>query len=195
MRALILLESLIVLALAAAILFHTSSPSSAGQGERFLASSLLMDAMPGESVLYAADDGTSLEFTIGPVNREGKRGPVFSITRTFRDALRNTPEGGIVSYAHVLAEHGFFPLMSPEAPGDVDRVWILRRIARDDLSIRNRTIRCWRLELFDPALPADSDLVQAWYEEKVPVFGLVQWQRGKRKWTLESSTPAWKPAS
>ncbi len=193
MRALILLESLVVVALAVAILLHKPAASATPAGEVFEAGRMLMDAWPGEKAVYRGDDGTSLEFVVGAVDRQGKRGPVLSITRVFRDAAGNIPENGIVPWFHVLSEHGFVPLTAPEKAADLDRIWILRRIRRVDLSFRNRPLRCWKVDFIDPALPADAEAVEAWFDERVPVFGLVRWQRNGRTYQLESSSPAWKP--
>lgn len=193
MRALILLESLVILALAVGILLPKPAAPATGGGEVFKAGHLLMDAGPGEKAVYRADDGTSLEFVVGPVDRQGKRGPVLAMTRVFRDAAGNIPDNGIVPWFHVLSEHGFVPLTAPEKAADLDRVWILRRIRRVDLAVRNRSLRCWKVDFVDPALPVEAEAVEAWFDERVPVFGLVRWQRNGRTYQLESSSPAWKP--
>jgi hypothetical protein len=95
------------------------------------------------------------------------------------------PDDG-VTYDHRLTDHGWFPLMAPEVPEALDRVWIVRSIVPDKLPWNDEERSCWRVDLIDPALPEGSDTVVAWLDERIPVFGLLKWKRAGETWEYMS---------
>lgn len=189
MRALILLECLVILALAGLILFHPE-PHDA-EGEVFPASAFLPDAVPGESVAYRVDQAQgTLEFVVGAVDRGGPQGPPkVTITRSYKDGQGNVVPEGEPTYVHHLVEHGIFPFLTPAAPRAWDRTWVLRRIRRDEIRFLGRPLRCWRVEAIDPALEPDQESVVVWMHEDVPVYGIVRFERAGRIYECTS----WRP--
>jgi hypothetical protein len=177
MRVLILFESLVVLALAGFVLFgKTAAPPPP---DLFPVASFLLDATPGESVRYRVDDGGTIAYSVGTVDRGGPSGPPrLQITRAWADALGNALPDDAPSYTHLPYRHSFFPLMAQEAPGAFDRVWVLKRVQRKTYPWKGKTLRCWRVECIDPALPPDRDAVLLWMHEDCPVFGIFRWERG-----------------
>jgi hypothetical protein len=198
MRALILLECLAILALAALILAPgrlpgVPGPNTAEESPVFPASKFLADAVPGESVTYRVDRGEStLEFRVDKADRGGPQGPPkVTITHEYRDrAGREIPEAE-PTYVHLLAEHGLFPFLTPELPRAYDRVWILRKITRDELPWLGRRLPCWRVECIDPALDPNQELVTVWMHEDVPVYGILQFERAGHLYECTS----WRPKS
>src|SRR5262245_16875295 len=134
MRALILLECLIVLALAGLILSPTLPFSSQTPQQHlvFPAAHFLADAKPGETATYAIDRGAgTLEFRVEKADPGGPTGPPkFTITRVLHDRAGRELVEDEPRYVHQLAEHGMFPFLTPSAPTAFDRVWTLRRIKR-----------------------------------------------------------------
>lgn len=193
MRLLILAESLAVVALAVAILLHGSAGAVAPpSGDVFAAARFLGDANPGERATYRSTDGDTIEFRVGTVDRGGPTGvPWMEVTRELRDAMGAPIPDDAPEYRHVLHKHGLFPFLTPRDPNAVDRLWVIRRIRRAELEWRKTTIRCWRVECIDPALPPDQDAVEVWMHEDVPVYGILRWQRLGKTWDCTS----WKPRS
>jgi hypothetical protein len=191
MRALILVLSAAVVALAVSIVLHVEQRQEFLQrtGPLFYVGTLLADAGKGEEAIYRektsrqllrydVEDAPQLPPMVVPYKR---------IRREFQDAMGQPAHDGrdTVSYNHRLTDHGWFPLTAPEAPDALDRVWIIRSIERDTLEIDRRTYHCWRVDLIDPALPEGSDTVVAWLDETVPVFGLLKWKRGGNTWEYQ----------
>ena len=180
MRALILLESLVVVLLAAAILFGGSHPAGAtAGGDIFPALNFLYDADPGETVRYSIDGGRStLQFSVGAVDRGSLKGPPrLQIARLMTDTQGRPVPDEAPEYTHLPHRHGMFPFMAPEAPADYDRVWVLKRIVRESLPWHGKELRCWHVYCIDPGLPPDRDAVELWMHEPVPVFGILRWRR------------------
>jgi hypothetical protein len=192
-RALILLECVVILALAALILVPRGGRASADEGDAFYAARFLMDAVPEEVATYRMDDGRgTLEFKVASVDRGGPQGPPrVSIQRTFRDAQGTVIPELEPSYTHLLARHGLFPFMNPEQPAAYEGVWILKRIRRDTLTWQGRPLRCWHVECIDPSLQPDRDSVEVWMHEDVPVYGILRWQRDGHTFDCTS----WRPKS
>ncbi len=190
MRLLILAESLAVVALAVAILLHGSTGVAAPASDMFIAARFLGDADPGERATYRADDGTTIEFKVGTVDRGGPTGvPWVNVSRSLKDPYGTPIPDDAPEYRHVLHRHGLFPFLTPGDPNAVDRVWILRRIRRAEVEWHKRKLRIWRVECIDPALPPEQDAVEVWMHEDVPVFGILRWQRQGKTWDCTS----WKP--
>ena len=134
--------------------------------------------------------------------------PFKQIQRRLMDPKGRPYEGplGVVTYDHTLTEHGLFPLTAPEAPDALDRIWVIRGIRPDTLTLGPQAggdrfdladlpaadalgpqaggavHDCWRVDLIDPALPAGQDTVVAWVSTEIPVFGLLKWKRGGETW-------------
>jgi hypothetical protein len=197
MRALILLECLVVLALAGLILAPGRLPGVPGPDAVeeplvFPAARFLSDAIPGESATYRVDRGEStIEFRVVTADRGGPQGPPkVTITRVLHDrAGRELPEAE-PTYVHLLAEHGLFPFLTPELPRAYDRVWILRRIVHDEIPWLGRKLPCWRVECIDPALDPSQETVVVWMHEDVPVYGILQFERAGHLYECTS----WRPA-
>lgn len=181
MRALLLLESALVIALAAMILWPGGAPAATPIGDYFPAERFLNDALPGEHVSYGVDGGRStIDYAVEKVDPgDPMTGPPkLSIRRTLLDAQRRPVADPTPTYTHVPHLHGLFPLLAQDAPGAYDRTWIWTRITRDRIPWHGKTLRCWRVDAIDPALPEDADAVQVWMHEDVPVFGILKWSRG-----------------
>lgn len=192
MRALILLECLVILALAGLILLHPSPGQETREQDVFPASLMLGDATPGETVTYRVDQATTLEFSVGAVDRGGPQGPPkVTITRAVRDSVGAVTPEAEPTYVHQLVEHGLFPFLTPSAPKAWDRTWILRRIRRDEIRFLGRPLKCWRVECIDPALEPEQESVVVWMHEAVPVFGIVRFERAGHIYECTS----WRPAS
>jgi hypothetical protein len=191
MRALILVESLVVLALAAGILVGPPAPASDAGGDVFPAARFVLDALPGETVLYRVDEGlATVRYTVGTVMVGGsKNTPKLHVDVAMTDTQGLPLQGVAGGYEHLPTRHGFFPLMAPEAPAAYDRVWVLKRIKREEsFPWKGKTIRCWRVDAIDPALKADADAVVMWMHEDCPVFGIFRWQRGGHTYEAD-----WRP--
>lgn len=190
MRALILLECLVVLALAGLILAHPTADAPASDVV-FPAARFLMDADPGETVTYRIDANQGdLTFTVGTVDRGGPMGPPrTSITRVVRDRMGVQVPEAASTYVHLLVEHGLFPFLTPAEPRAFDRTWVIRRIRQDEIRFDGRPLACWRVECIDPALPPEQETVVVWMHEDVPVFGIVRFERAGSVYECAS----WKP--
>lgn len=193
MRALILLECLVVLLLAGLILTRKAPGASAGDVDTFGASRMLLDAKPGEKVVYRIDEALgTLQYDVVTSDPGGPQGPPrFSIQRTFKDGEGVVAADIEPNYIHILPKHGLFPFMTPEQPAAWDRVWILKRIRRDTITWQGAPLRCWHIDCIDPGLPPDRDSVEVWMHEDVPVYGILRWQRAGHKYECTS----WRPKS
>lgn len=192
MRALILILSLAVIGLAASILLYVDGRGefSLRAGEVFHVGGLVADAQGGESAWYReSTSGRVTEFRVvqAPPLPDFAV-PFKQIQRRAMDARGQPFEGplGTVTYDHKVTEHGFLPLMAPEAPDALDRVWVIRGIRPDRVMVGSqgggRERDCWRIDLIDPALPAGRDTVVAWVSTDVPVYGLLKWKRAGETW-------------
>jgi hypothetical protein len=182
MRLLILLESLLIIGLAAAILLQGGrGPAAEPSGEVFAFNAFLGDAMPGEKATYRTDLGETIDFVVGPVDRGGPTGlPWASVTRAMRDAAGISIQEPVAEYHHFFYKHGILPFLTPGEPDALDRVWVVRRIRRAELDWRGRKLRCWRVECIDPGLRPTEDAIEVWLHEEVPVYGILRWQRQGR---------------
>lgn len=189
MRALILLECLVAIALSVGIIVKSGEPASAEQGEFFNASKLLLNAVPGEEATYRVDDGRiTVTYKIDATEFGGLQGPPkLSIRRTRTEMGVVQPDA--VSYVHYPHWHGLFPFLTPEEPTAFDRVWVMRRIQRATLQWQGRSIACWKIECIDPALPPDRESVLVWVHEDAPVFGILRWERNGEVYELLN----WRP--
>jgi hypothetical protein len=181
MRALLLLESAVVLLLAALILWPRGTPAEGAVEDYFPAERFLVDAFPSERVRYRVDDGRSiLEYGIDMADRGNPLTgpPKFLIHRYLYDAQGRAVPDPAATYTHLPHLHGLFPLVAQDAYNEYDRTWIWTRIVRVTIPWRGATLRCWRVDAIDPALPEDADAVQVWMHEDVPVFGILKWTRG-----------------
>ena len=191
MRALIVLESLVVVGLALLILLR--GPTAPVEPASFPADRLILDAQPGEEVLYRADDGSLLEFKVdGPIRSVPLGPPQIPIRRTYFDSAGAAPHPSAPLYNHRPETHGIFPFLGAEAPNALDRVWVWRRIQEAETAIGGRKVKCWQVDCIDPALPPSSDAVVVWFEPNVPVFGILKFERNGRTYELVSSRPTWK---
>jgi hypothetical protein len=192
MRLLILLESLLVIGLAAAILATgVRAPAGEPSGEVFAFNRFLGDALPGEKATYRTDLGETIDFVVGPVDRGGPMGlPWASVSRAMRDASGLPVEDPVPEYRHHFYKHGIFPFLTPAEPDALDRVWVLRRIRRAEIDWRGTRLRCWRVECIDPGLRPTEDAVEVWLHEDVPVYGILRWQRQGRTYDVVS----WRPS-
>lgn len=192
MRALILILSAAVVGLAVSIVLHVDSrPEFVSRvGPLFYVGGLLADATTGEEAVYREKSSQRLtRFTVVEAPRLPPMAiPYKTIRREIQDprAGKSRSESDSVTYAHRLTDHGWFPLMAPEVPEALDRVWIVRAIEPDTLLRGTEERPCWRVDLIDPALPAGSDTVVAWLDETIPVFGLLKWKRGGKTWEYVS---------
>lgn len=196
MRALILILAAAVVALAISIVHFVDGRSASLHrvGEPFHIGGLIANARGGESAWYREQtSGRVAEYRVV----QSPEAPLFSvpfkqIRRRLFDAKGHAYEGpsGATTYAHSLTEHGFLPLTAPEVPDALDRVWILRSIRPDQLTLHKsatsagETYACWRVDLIDPALPEGQDTVVAWVTTEVPVYGLLKWKRGGETWAF-----------
>ena len=191
MRALILLLSLAVIGLAVSILLEVDKRGAFAHrvGATFHIGALIADAEGGESAWYReSTSGRVAEYRVVQAPALPPFAvPFKQIQRRLMDPKGQPYEGplGTVTYDHSLTEHGIFPLTAPEAPEALDRVWIIRAIRPDTVTLTQsgQTERaCWRFDLIDPALPEGQDTVVAWVSKEVPVFGLLKWKRAGETW-------------
>ena len=196
MRALILLFSVIVLILAALIVYPTfaSGPGGGGPsaGQLFDATRLIADAVAGEAATYRDERGETWTFKVEMAVPGGtEQPPRIRVWSVRRDTTGNPLPGGTQVYDHLPSRHGLYPLMAPADPEGYDRVWVWDRIRRASVPWQGEPRELWRVDLIDPALPetGGADHVVAWLDESVPVFGLVRWQRRGRTWDLIDWSP------
>ena len=196
MRALILLLAAIVVALAVALVIRVDRRSAFVQrfGPVFHIGALVADADGGETAVYREKtSGRVMEFKVEQAPLLSPfSAPYLLIRRILKDPRGLVYEGPTsnVAYEHKLTEHGFLPLMAPEVPDALDRVWIIRSIRPERLVLRENPVAgrqdqvydCWRVDLIDPALPEGSDTVVAWVDARVPVYGLLKWKRNGETW-------------
>jgi hypothetical protein len=187
MRALILLESAVVVALALGILLR--GPGRETQSDVFRADRLIYDAKPGERSDFRGDDGTFLSYALEATQRGAGGSPIFHLRTEQRDAA-GPVAGTSTSYQHSLAQHGLFPLLTPHHPDVDDRLWVWRRVRRETVSWAGIPMAVWRMDCIDPALPADQDAVVVYFHEDAPLFGIVRWMRNGRTYDLVST---WRP--
>jgi len=191
MRVLILILAAGVVALAVSIVMHVDERSRRGTfsqrlGPRMKVGAMLADGKASEEAEYSETTSfRRMHYRI----EQAPHLPPFAvpwkmIRRTLRDARNRTYENAAtgVGYRHNLSTHGWFPLMAPEAPDALDRVWVIRSIRQDKITVSRAEWDCWRVDLIDPALPAGRDTVVAWLNEKIPVFGLLKWKRAGETW-------------
>jgi hypothetical protein len=195
MRAAILGLSALIVLLSASIVVEITARASAGtrRGMRFDAARMLADARVGEQVVYREQGGRRrrLAYAVTAEWPETiKRVPTKEIEVLLSDPREPADRARRAVYEHRLTDHFWFPLMEPRAPEELDRVWILRAIRRDDVLVGNETRACWRVDLIDPALPEDAEHVTAWMDTSVPVFGMLKWKRGETVWELETAKEA-----
>ena len=191
MRALILLLAAVVVGLAASIVIEVDRrPNEMRQtGPRFDIHALLPDAQAGEYAEYReVSSGERLRWAVvdrpPPLPHEAPQVRLRR-DRLGRDGQEEGGPGSSATYMHQLVHHGWFPFMAPEVPAELDRVWIVRAIRRDRLRRRGGDVEAWRVEFLDPALPADMDTVIGWFDARVPVFGLLQFERHGETWVFE----------
>ena len=194
MRALILLFSVVVLVLAALIVYPSfaGGRSATGEGLVFDATRLIADAATGETATYRDEQGETWTFKVETSIPGGsERAPRIRVWSVRRDRNGNPLPGGTQVYDHLPARHGLYPLMAPADPDGYDRIWVWDRIRRSTLPWQGAPRELWRVDLIDPALPQEggADHVVAWLDESVPVFGLVRWQRRDRTWDLIEWSP------
>lgn len=196
MRALILILSAVVVALAVSIVLHVHQrPEFVTRvGPEFYVGGLLSDAAKGEEAVYREKTSQRLtRFTVVDAPRLPPMVvPHKRIRREIQDprAGAEPGSGDSITYDHRLTDHGWFPLLAPEAPDALDRVWVVRSIEPDKLQWNHEERACWRVDLIDPALPEGSDTVVAWLDERIPVFGLLKWKRGGKTWEYVSGKAA-----
>ncbi len=149
---------------------------------------LLADASAGESVTYVEQGGSRNQrrYTVMQDIGPEKTGiPEKYIRAQFLDRLGEARgKADSVAYRHRVTDHGWFPLMAPNAAEDLDRLWIIRSIRKGEILWQGRKHMCWRVDLIDPALPPEAEAVVAWLDETKPVFGLLQWKRLDETWVL-----------
>lgn len=190
MRALIVLLSVLVIALAVLILLDRPAP--ARSGPTFDATQLVADTQPGESATYTDERGETWSFKVDQVIPAAPdRPPQIQVWSIRKDRHGNPLPGGSQVYTHLPTRHGLFPLMAPQDPDGRDRVWVWSRIQRLEVPWQGKSRPAWRFDLIDPALPEEggADHVVAWLDESVPVFGLLKWQRRDRTWVLTDWSP------
>ena len=191
MRALILILAAAVVGLAVSIvLYMDKRPGFVHRvGPTFQVGSLIADARGGEEATYR--ETTSLDRLTLKVESAPRLPPFVEPYKVIRQFLLDPrgrargDSGAGVAYQHNLTEHGWFPLMAPEVPDALDRVWILRSIRPDKLTLNRREYDCWRVDLIDPALPEGADTVVAWLNDRIPVFGLLKWKRAGQTWEFQ----------
>jgi len=189
-RALILVLSAAVVALATLILLHRPGPPE--EGRQFPASRLVSDARRGERVTYRDEVGNTITFVVeGAAPGGADREPAIRILVQYLERGGTPTPAGSARYDHLPTRHGLFPLMAPGDPDGYDRVWVWTRIQFGAVPWRGTLHPAWRFDLIDPALDptGDGDHVVAWLDEALPVFGLVRWQRAGHTWELVSWEP------
>jgi hypothetical protein len=189
-RALIVLESLLILGLSALILLRRAPEP---EPDRFAAVRFLGDAVPGETATYRIDEGQgTVEFRVTRADRGGPLGPPkIEVDRAWRDASGAQVPEPQTAYTHFPHVHGLMPFLTPEDPGAVDRVWVLKRIRRVTVPWQGKALRCWQVDCIDPALPADGAAVDVLMHEDAPVYGVLRWERAGHVYELAS----WRPKS
>ncbi|MDJ0522630.1 MAG: hypothetical protein QNJ90_11235 [Planctomycetota bacterium] len=196
MRALILLLAAAVVTLAVLIVLYVDErPGFINRtGPLFYVGELLADARGGEAATYQERTSRRLiDFKVEQAPLLAPSAvPYKQIRRVLRDpqGLVYQSPGSSVSYQHTLTQHGWFPLMAPEVPDALDRVWVIRSVQPDRITVNRDEFDCWRVDLIDPALPEGSDTVVAWLSAKVPVFGLLKWKRLGETWEFKSGKSA-----
>jgi hypothetical protein len=184
MRLLILFESLLVVALAVAIL--TQKRTVAASTDVFRADRLILDAKPGEAADFRGDDGVVLAHKLmGSKSGGGPLGgsPLHYILTSQRGPTGEIP-GTAVQYEHDVARHGLFPCLTPAHPDADDRLWIWRRLRRETIAFRGERLSAWRMDCIDPALPPGQEAVVVWFHEDAPLFGIVRFARNGRTYDL-----------
>ncbi len=191
MRAAILVLAAVVVVLAVSIVREVERrPDELREtGPRFDIVRLLPDAVKGEWAQYR-EEGSNRRLQWIVVDRpppQREEAPHLVIRRDVIgvDGELDPSQGGPVAYPHQLVHHGWFPFLTPEKPGELDRVWIVRGIRRDRLKRGGVEQEAWRVEFLDPALPEEFEAVVAWFDERLPVFGLIQWTRYGETWVFE----------
>lgn len=192
MRALILFLSLVVVGLSGSIVWELSqrTGTTGPVGEMLVVSRFLQNAGASESAEYVSQGGRFLAYRI--VNRlEVPDRPLRFEIEVARQVRRQqaAPGEAPVKYVHDETVHGIFPLMAPEAPERLDRVWIIRSIRREEIVLEGESLMTWRYDLIDPALDPAAEAIVAWYHEDAPVFGLVRFKRRDETYELTN----WKP--
>ena len=191
MRALILILSALIVGLTVPVLIHAGgSARGPGTGLRFKVGELLRNAAEGEEATYRDQDGNLLTWRVEKVFTSADRGSdrLLIRMRLFdRTGRLADPVWGDIAYEHDMALHGWLPLMAPQEPDGLDRLWVWARIRQEPLSVLGKERLCWRVDAIDGALPQEREEVQAWMHPDVPVFGLAAWHRDGRQWTLVNS--------
>lgn len=190
MRLLILGLALVVVALSASILL--ASPPPDRPSATFPATRFIEDATPGETAVYRDGENNKITFRVeGVLPGSPDSPPVIRIRRELQDHTGRPLPGGNVAYDHDPTRHWLFPLTAPSDPKGYDRVWVWRRIQRAPIDWRGRERQAWKVDALDPAMrpEAGADHVVAWFDESVPVFGLLTWQHRGRTWELIQQVP------
>ena len=172
MRVLILILAAVVVGLAVSIVVFVDQRQAHVQrmGPLLEVGALLADARGGEEA--GVPPGQDRHVAEVP-RRAGAPPAAFAvpyllIRRTLADARLQPYEGDEagVAYEHKVTEHGWFPLMAPEVPDALDRIWVIRSIRQEKITVSNQEWLAWRVDLIDPALPEGKDTVVAWLHEK-----------------------------
>jgi hypothetical protein len=180
MRALILVLSALVLALAVWMLVEP--PGAQATGPTFLLGRLIADAQEGERAAYVDGEGNTLVYSVEKSVPAGPDRPPFLLIRRVL-ADRSGKVQASDTWQHMVTVHGIFPLTAPQDPTGYDRLWVWTRLRQESIDWQGRKRVAWRFDAIDPALPPDADTVVVWMDEEVPVFGMVQWRRDGRTWT------------
>jgi hypothetical protein len=194
MRALILVLAALVVGLAVPVLLHAGGGAREGKpGEMLRLGLLIANARPGEEAIYKDQDGNTLIWSVvarQPAAVSSQERIV--VRRRLIDSLGRPmdPRWADLSYEHDSARHGWFPVMAPQDAQGLDRLWVWARMRRDVRVIRGKERPCWRIDAIDPGLPEGSDEVYCWFDEDAPVYGLVEWHRAGRTWTLVGAKTA-----
>jgi hypothetical protein len=195
MRALILVLSTLVVGLSVPVLLHAGGGARPqAWGALFEVRLLLADAQAGEQVTYRDQEGNQLTWIVegrGSGSPDAAKQRV-RIRRRIHDRTGRLvdPRWGDLPYEHDLTQHGWYPLMAPEEPEGLDRVWVWARIRQETRAEKGRPSVVWRVDFVDPGLAPGADDVQAWFDPAVPVFGIREWHRAGRVWTLVDSKRA-----
>jgi len=197
MRVLILILAAVVVALAVLIVTFVQERDELGPrlGPLMNLENMIANARASEEVEYR--EATSFRQMSYRVEQAPHLPPFATpwkfIRRTLRDARSQTYEDAAtgVGYRHDIGAHGWFPLMAPEVPDALDRVWVIRAIHQDKITVMSREWDCWRVDCIDPALPDGEDTVVVWMNEQIPVYGILKWKRAGETW--EVTRGAWAP--
>lgn len=197
MRVLILVLAAVVVALAVSIVTFVQDRDERGPrlGPLMNLDNMIANARASESVDYReATSFRQMQYRIeqAPTLPESVT-PWKFIRRVLRDARSQTYENAAtgVGYRHNIGTHGWFPLMAPQSPEALDRVWVIRAIHQDKITVMSHDWDCWRVDCIDPALPAGEDTVVVWMSEQIPVFGILKWKRAGETW--EATRGVWAP--